>query len=262
MILLALLLQAAPISTLRTPTPAEQQCDALALHDPDAARSQATRWRIAGGGFAAERCAGLADAAQERWSDAAGRFEAAAHAAELAHDAAVADLWAQAGNAWLAAGQPVKARTALDAALTAGTLKGQSLGEAQLDHARALVAAGDLDAARTDLDLALTNAPADPLAWLLSATLARRQNDGRRAKLDIAEALKRSPDDASVQLEAGNIAAFNGDETGARAAWGEAARIAPNAPQGQAAVAALRQFDAPAASQPAVPVKATPAVAR
>ena len=110
-----------------------------------------------------------------------------------------------------------------------------------------------MEQARTDLDLALANAPGDPLAWLLSATLARRQNDVRRARSDIAEALKRSPDDASVQLEAGNIAAFGGDEAGARAAWAQAARLAPNGPQGKAAVAALRQFDAP----PAQPNPAT-----
>ena len=199
-----------------------------------------------GGGAAALRKQASADAAEEHWPDAAGRFEAAAHAAELTRDASVADLWAQAGNAWLAAGQPVKARTDLDAALTAGTLTGQPLGEAQLDHARALVAGGDLDHARTDLDLALANAPADPLAWLLSATLARRQNDLARAKTDIAQALARSADDAQVQLEAGNIAAMGGDEAAARTAWGNAARIAPDKPAGRSAVAALAQFGAPA----------------
>ena len=222
------------------------RCLALAERDPVAAAAAAERWRIAGGGFAARQCAALADASQGRWPDAAARFEEAAHGAELAHAAAAAGLWAQAGNAWLAADEPVKARGALDAALTAGTLTGQQLGEVQLDHGRALVAAGDLDDARGDLDLAVANAPSDPLAWLLSATLARRQNDLRRARTDIAEALKRSPDDASVQLERGNIAALGGDEAGARAGWGEAARLAPDREQGRAALAALRQFDAPA----------------
>src|SRR3569623_1684187 len=78
---------------------------------------------------------------------------------------------------------------------------------ARLDRARALVAAGKLAPARTDLDAALDAAPKDPLAWLRSATLARRMSDLPRAQGDIARALALSADDASVQLEAGNIAA-------------------------------------------------------
>jgi tetratricopeptide (TPR) repeat protein len=132
--------------------------------------------------------------------------------------------------------------------LIAGTLEGLALGEAQLDHARVLVAAGEPEGARRDIDMALKTAGDDPLAWLLSATLARRDGDVIRARKDIAEALKRSADDASVQLEAGNIAALARDEAGARAAWAEAARLAPNAPAGKEARAALAQFgDAPAA---------------
>ncbi|WP_295564010.1 tetratricopeptide repeat protein, partial [uncultured Sphingomonas sp.] len=132
--------------------------------------------------------------------------------------------------------------------LIAGTLEGLALGEAQLDHARVLVAAGEPEGARRDIDMALKTAGDDPLAWLLSATLARREGDVIRAKTDIAEALKRSADDASVQLEAGNIAALARDEAGARAAWAEAARLAPNAPAGKEARAALAQFgDVPAA---------------
>lgn len=231
-----------------------RQCVALAQTDPAAARAKAGRWRISGGRYFARECAGIAFAAEKSWPLAAGEFEEAARAAQLAKDARAANYWAQAGNAWLAAAQPAKARAALDSALTAGTLTGLPLGEAQLDHARALVATGDLESARTDIDLALTNAADDPLAWLLSATLARREGNPARAKKDIGEALRRSADDASVQLEAGNIAALAGDEDGARAAWGQAARLAPDTPVGRSAVTALRQFDsgssAPRASAP------------
>ena len=231
-----------------------QRCIALVQTDPAAARAEAQRWRAAGGRFAARECAGLAYAAEKAWPAAAGEFEEAARAAQLAKNAGAATYWAQAGNAWLAAADPAKARAALDSALTAGTLTGLPLGEAQLDYARALVATGDLESARTDIDLALVNAADDPLAWLLSATLARREGNPARAKKDISEALRRSSDDASVQLEAGNIAALAGDEAGAREAWGQAARLAPNTPVGRSAVTALRQFDvggsAPSANAP------------
>jgi len=220
------------------------RCVALTQSDPAAARAEAGRWRIGGGRYFARQCAGLAFAAEKNWPSAAGEFEEAAREAELAKDTRSANYWAQAGNAWLASGQPAKARVALDSALAAGSMTGLPLGEAQLDHARALVAAGELDAARSDLDLALTTAGDDPLAWLLSATLARRMDNLPRAKSDIAQALKRSADDASVQLEAGNIAARSGDEAAAREAWGTAARLAPTSEVGRNAVTALKQFDA------------------
>src|SRR3546814_16537719 len=75
---------------------------------------------------------------------------------------------------------------ALDAAIGGGTLTGLHLGEAHLDRARALVAAGALAAAREDIDAALADAADDPLAWLLSATLARRMHEWARAKKDIS----------------------------------------------------------------------------
>ena len=232
MILLTLALQAAAL-------PAAPSCAALASRDPVAAERRATLDRSADG----RACLGLALAGQNRFAEAAPAFEEAARVSELARDGAAAGYWAQAGNAWLAGEQPAKARGALDAALAAGTLSGLDRGEALLDRARALVATGDATAARRDLDAALVDAADDPLAWLLSATLARRAGDLARARADIGQALKRSPDDASVQLEAGNVAALAGDEAGAKAAWGEAMRIAPDKPAGQSAARALTQFN-------------------
>lgn len=250
MILLSLALAAA---TQTAPKPASlpgdprearyQRCVAMAERTPDAAKIEAGKWRLAGGDHFAQQCLGIAYATERNWTAAADAFQQAARAAELAHDVRAANYWAQAGNAWLAAGDGAHARTALDAALAAGELTGFALGEAQLDRARALVATGQPAAARIDLDAALTNAPADPLAWLLSATLARRMKDLPRAQKDIAQALARSADDANVQLEAGNIAAVAGDEAGARKAWSEAARLAPvDSPIRAETAKALAQF--------------------
>ncbi|HVF93840.1 MAG TPA: hypothetical protein VM900_05965 [Sphingomonas sp.] len=227
-LLLALAVQAATRAVPPASPPALPRCASLV----DAAAQRA--------------CTGLAFAADRRWAEAAGDFEAAAKFISAPADPRRAVHWAQAGNAWLAAGDAAKARAALDNALLAGSLAGLALGEAQLDHARAMVALDDPEAARRDIDLALKTAAADPLAWLLSATLARRGGDIVRARTDIAEALKRAADDAAVQLEAGNIAATARDEAGARAAWTAAARIAPGSEQGRAAIEALRQFDVPA----------------
>lgn len=220
------------------------ECMDLATGDPAAGQANAIEWRGEGGGALARQCLGVAYANQGRWDSAAAAFEDAAHEAELAKSAKVADYWVQSGNAWLAAGNPARARAALDAALATASLTGLALGEAHLDRARALAAAGDMEGARGDIDKALADAPADPLAWLLSATLARREGNLKRAAADIAEALKRSPDDVSVQFEAGNVAAAAGDEANARTAWGRVIELSPGSPAAASARKALEQFGA------------------
>jgi tetratricopeptide (TPR) repeat protein len=246
-----LLLVAAQTGPVDTAASRFDRCVALARTDPVAALAEATRWSTTGGAAAAQRCAGLAYAAQDRFEDAANAFGTAARAAQQAHDDRAGADYEQAGNAWLAAQQPAKARAALDSALLQGTLTGLDLGEARLDHARALVALGDMSGARSDIDRALESAAEEPVAWLLSATLARRMGDAKRAEKDITEALKRAPADPAIQLEAGNIAAVAGDEATAKAAWQEAARLAPGTPIGRSATAALAQFG------PVVPTAST-----
>ncbi|MDF7774663.1 tetratricopeptide repeat protein [Sphingomonas sp. AOB5] len=237
--------QDAPPPPAQDPVAARfERCLDLATGDPRAGEAEAIKWRSEGGGHRARQCLGVAYANQERWPSAAGAFEEAAREAEVEKSPKAGDYWAQAGNAWLAAGDPGHARSALDAALVSGNLAGLPLGEAHLDRARARVATGDNEGARSDLDRALIHAAEDPLSWLLSATLARRMGDLPRAKKDIDEALRRSPDDASVQLEAGNIAALRGDEPTARAAWARVLELAPGSPQANAARGALEQFGA------------------
>jgi tetratricopeptide (TPR) repeat protein len=237
-----ILILAAAAASAPAPTAIEQRFDACITQiekDPAKAIDIAESWRIAGGGAPARQCLGLAYAAQSRWAPAMIAFEQAAQAAERERDGRAGNLWVQAGNAALAANNVPKARAAFDAAIASGQVKGQELGEVHLDRARTLVASGDARAARADLDQALKLAPADPLGWLLSATLARRMGDLARAQADIAEAAKRSPDDASVALEAGNIAAMSGSEDAARTAWNAAVKLAPNSPAGKSAASAL-----------------------
>jgi tetratricopeptide (TPR) repeat protein len=179
------------------------ECMNLATSDPAAGQANAVQWRGEGGGAYARQCLGVAYANQKRWDSAAAAFEDAAREAELAKSGKVADYWLQAGNAWLASGNPVRARSAFDAALATASLTGLALGEAHFDRARAMMAAGDKEGARSDIDKALANASDDPLIWLLSATLARRDGDLKRAAADIAEALKRSGDDPFVQCRRG-----------------------------------------------------------
>jgi len=252
---LLLLAQTAPAASPSAgpPTPARSnryaECVDQARRDPAAAERGASAWQLAGGGFLAQQCLGIAYTTQQRWDAAAAAFEAAARSAEVARDQRSGSFWAQSGNAWLAAGDTAKSQAALDAALIGGTLSGLDLGEAHLDRARTLVAAGRPNDARADLDRALALAGEDPLAWLLSATLARRTGDLLRARKDITRALALSSDDASVQLEAGNIAAVEGNESAARAAWETAVRMAPGTGPAQAAAGALARLGSGGAAQ-------------
>ncbi|MPT49131.1 MAG: tetratricopeptide repeat protein [Sphingobium sp.] len=224
-----------------------QACLDKATDDPVAGVKFAQDWALEGGGFPAAQCNGFAEAQAENWDDAAKAFDAAATAAQkegALHDAA--RLWTQAGNAMLAGGKPDKARDYFDAALGHGLPDGLAKGEVYLDRARTLVMLNDMAGARKDLDMALVQAKDDPLAWLLSATLARRQDDFTRARHDIEEAKKRAPDDASVALEDGNIAIVSGDEKAARMAWEQVLKLSPDGDASKFAKDALAQLDAQA----------------
>ena len=213
-----------------------QACLDEALQSPEQGVAFAQKWRLEGGSFYARHCMGFAYARAERWAPAIVSFEQAADEAERSGEMAQsARLWAQAGNAALAAGDPAKARTSFDAALARGLPDGVEKGETHLDRARALVALGEVKEARDSLDVALAHVPQDPLAWLLSATLARRAGELKLAQAHIARAVQLSPDDASVALEEGNIAVLTDHADIARSAWQRAVKLAPQSPAGKAA---------------------------
>lgn len=238
---------------LAAQAPDFERCAAVAKATPDQAIALAEQWQLQGGGAKARQCLGLAYAGLERWAPAATAFEQAAGAAETAKDGGASDLWAQAGNAWIAAADAARARTALDRALTGTTLSPELRGEVHLDRARALVALGDLAGARADLDRGLALVPGDPFGWYLSAALAQREDKLPRARADIDKAVGLAPDDADVLLLAGNIAGLSGDLAKAREWHERAARAAPDTPAGKAAAAALAANAGDPEAQPAKP---------
>ncbi|MBU0557474.1 MAG: hypothetical protein KKD64_04705 [Alphaproteobacteria bacterium] len=186
---------------------------------------EAEAWAQTDGGAYAAQCRGYALGQDGRWSEAAKAFEDGAAFRDL--DAVTqARLWSQAGNAALIAGEPARALRALDAALSRPLPRTLATGEIHLDRARARVATDDLKGARADLDQAVVLAAADPLAWLLSATLARRMDDLPLARLHIEEAATRARNDAAVALEQGVILALSGNDAGARAAFSRAQELA------------------------------------
>lgn len=201
------------------------ECVDLAIDDPASGIVEANKWRIEGGGFLARHCLGFAYAEQFNWTAATTNFANAAREAEIAKYPRVANFWAQAGNAALAGNQPDKALEYLNAALVQGTLLGLEKGEVHLDRARAHVALNDYEAAKTEFAMVHKLAPQDPLAWLLSATLARRMGNLSLAKADITVAATLAARDPAVALEAGNIAYDGGDTAEAKTNWEKAVEI-------------------------------------
>ncbi|MFD1610369.1 tetratricopeptide repeat protein [Sphingomonas tabacisoli] len=224
-----------------------QNCAELVKSDPARALEVANGRILQGGGVSAKHCAAMAFAALDKWPAAAAAFEQAAQEAERNKLGIAGSLWVQAANAHLAAGDAAPAVSALDAALSGGSLTGLARGEAYLDRARANVALGKPELARTDMNEALKLVPQDPLAWLLSASLARRMGQLDRAQTDIEQAAKLSPDDSSVALEAGRIALASGAPGAARIAFEGAIKNQPGSEGAKAAQAELDRLGKPGA---------------
>lgn len=231
--------------------PGEQQrfndCIALAGRNAEKAITEAETWRGQGGGLLARQCLGLAYVAAERWAPAAQTFEQAARDAEIQQDGRAANLWVQSGNAALANDEPVKAKMAFDRALALPVLSDAMRGEALMDRARAHVAADNVSAARIDLDAALKLVPEDPMGWLLSATLARRQKDYPRADKDVREAARLAPDASAIAYEQGNIAFEQGQVDVARGNWQRAITLDKGGGAANAARMAIAKLETEAA---------------
>jgi len=201
-------------------------CIGSANAEPERGLADARAWRGEKGGAYADLCEGYAFGRAGRWREAATAYETGGATPGL--DAVTrARLWSQAGNAALIGGDKARALQAFDEALAQPLPSTLATGEIYLDRARARVAADDQPGARVDLDKALVLAGSDPMAWLLSATLARRMNDLPLARTHIQKAAQLAGNDAAVALEEGVIDALSGDrDAAARAAFGKAKELA------------------------------------
>ena len=174
------------------------ECMRLASGDAQSGIVRANEWAQKGGGWRAKQCLGFSQFKAGNAAAALTAYEQAAQQATTAKAGDSGKLWVQAGNAALLAGQPPRAIDYLGKAIAGGQLRGEGLGEAHIDRARAHAAAGDMAKAKADLEQAHNLVPQDPLGWLLSATLARREGDLPRARNDIATAAKIAGGDPAI----------------------------------------------------------------
>jgi tetratricopeptide (TPR) repeat protein len=224
-----------------------QRCLSLVKSNPRDAEGTATAWHAAGGGAAALHCEALALTALHRYGDAAARLdEAAMITPGDERDLRIA-LYDQAGNAWLLAGNAVKAEASFDTAVMLAPRDEDIL----FDRARARAARHDWSGAEADLTslLALDQDRAD--AWVLRASARHAEGRLAEAGADIGRALSVYPDYPEALVERGTMKFEAGDVTGARADWQTVIREAPNGDAANAARERLAALTAPPPPTPA-----------
>ncbi|PNU03844.1 hypothetical protein [Novosphingobium guangzhouense] len=192
-------------------------------------------------------CLGVALSDLDRWDEARTAFTNARDAADVADHASRARLGAMAGNAALASGQAGQALSLLAPAATDAKIVGDAelTASIALDRARALVAVKQPDEAANALAEARAAQPDNAQAWLLSATLSRRQDKLAQAQVQIEKAASLAPQDPEIGLEAGVIAMLSHNEGAARRSWDSVVAASPSSDAAVTAKQYLSQLGSP-----------------
>lgn len=162
-------------------------CVALTKNQPQLAYDQASSWRADRGGAAAMHCQALALLALSQPARAAAVLDAAADAMAGTPFIA-ADMHAQAGNAWLLAGDAKRATARFTWALDLLPAALPSRADVLIDRARSFAAMEDKPKTLADLTAALALAPKNIGALLLRAETHLSMGDPAKAKADLVAA--------------------------------------------------------------------------
>jgi tetratricopeptide (TPR) repeat protein len=198
------------------------------MDDAEEAADAASAWLAQAKGAeraSAGECLGVALSVAGQWGDATTAFRAAQDVADKPEWRA--RLGGMAGEAALNADDPAKALAALDLARADASGNAVLTAGIAIYRARALVALKREPEAATALAEARAAAPANPQAWLLSATLSRRQGKLADAQAQIQRAAELLPLDPEIGLEAGLIAVLSGHDEAARKSWQSVIAAAP-----------------------------------
>lgn len=214
-----------------------QSCLVLVETDPQAAFDNAALWEREGGGAPARHCAAVAMTALGRYGDAGRMLEAIANSTSADDTTLRSDLFGQAGNAWLLAGDAGRASSNFTAALLL-TPDDVAL---YIDRARAMAMMGDMASAETDLTAAIVRNPQSYTALTLRAAARRQAGNIAGALEDCNAALRLLPNSAEALTERGLAYAIDGRRDEARADF--LAAINAGGPAADAARDALALLD-------------------
>lgn len=187
-------------------------CLATSGNNPAVALADAEKWVKSGGGVPAAHCAALSLVSLKRYAEAGARLDRIAGDAGVPDVSFRAELFTQAGNSWLMAGNGAKAAQSLTAALTL------SSGDADLfaDLARAQAMQRKWQEADLSLSTALNMSPRRADLLVLRASARRALKRYAPARDDIEAALKLRPGDGAALVERGLLRRQLGDIGGAR----------------------------------------------
>lgn len=206
-------------------------CTAMVDRAPQTAEKRAAVWQTHGGGAAAMHCHALALYALNRFGEAARVLDALGRNRDVP-EGERADLFDQAGSAWLLANLPKEAVQSYSAALTNKPNNAALLA----NRARARGLAKDWKGADADLSAALLQDQNRADLLVLRGNARWAQNRKADAATDIVRALEVYPDYPPALLQRGQMKYSAGDVNGARKDWQKAA----SSGQGETAVAAKR----------------------
>lgn len=256
-ILAAAALPAGTASAQRQTSP-----DLAVLHDrcvsfveahPQEGLERAKLWAAQGGGFYAEHCVAMALFALHDYAAAADRFQTLATAMLGMPAVERAQALDQAGQAWLDALRPDRAKAAFDAAIQ---LDGESA-DLLIDRSEAYAGMKQWWDALDDLNRAIDLSPDRADAYIYRAAAYRAVNALDLALQDVQHGLSLAPDSPTGLLERGIIRGLKGDAAGAREDWQRVRLLAPDTTQAKAATEELAKLDAKgeatAAKEPAKP---------
>lgn len=213
----------------------------LARSDPERALGVAASWERDGGDEGARHCRAVALLNTGRYADAAQQLETLAATTNRPEKRLKAELYVQAGQAWLIAGET-------DRALSVQTRALALLGpdpELLLDRAITLASAGEYWKAIDDLNDVIDQEAVHAGALVLRATAWRKLKNLDLARDDIDRAIAISPDSVDARLERGNIRSLQGDTGGAVADWEAVIATRPGSPAADAARENLAKIEKP-----------------
>lgn len=181
------------------------QCLRLVDENPVRAYEEGMAWAAEAQSVHAYRCAAMALIAQNRFDEGARRLQSLASAVAPENTALRAELWSQAGNAWLLAREPGQARSNFTRAITTLESDPQQLPDLLIDRARAYAMESDWRPAEEDLSRSLDIRPDSALALRLRAAVRMNQRSYDLAEADARAAIRLEPTNEENTLVLGDI---------------------------------------------------------
>jgi len=218
------------------------KCITSAKEDPETALDSALTWRDTGGGLPARHCVAVAYTNLGQYLNAALEFEILADEMRRGlgwtfgnspgpkQAGLLPEVYGQGGNAWLLAGDAVKAYEFFILGLSEAAPDSKTYVNLLIDRSLASAAMGEYQKALDDLSEVEGKIKANAEIHVLKASAYRSLEQYDNARVEIGKAFKLDPQTREGFLEMGNLLRETGDNDGARENWLAYLRLYPDGP--------------------------------